>query len=78
MITIKYLIVVSMKYKVHAKKYWNIETERKHVNQARMMMYRKISNIKRTKSENLGDRRLVLKLPLANPLQPGIKLRMKM
>ena len=30
--------------------------------------YRKISNIRREKTENLGDCRLVLQLPLANPL----------
>ena len=31
-----------------------------------------------TKSQNLSDCRLVLLLPLANPLKPGVKLRMKM
>ena len=40
--------------------------------------YRSVSNIRRTKSENLGDCRLVLQLPLANPVKPGVKLRMKM
>ena len=40
--------------------------------------YRKISNIRRTKSENLSDCRLVLQLPLANPLKPSVKLRLKM
>ena len=40
--------------------------------------YRAISNVSRTKSENLSDCRLVLLLPLANPLTPGVKLRMKM
>ena len=40
--------------------------------------YRKLSNIRRTKSENLSGCRLVLQLSLANPLKPGIKLRMKM
>ena len=37
-----------------------------------------ISNIIRTRSENLSGCRLVLQLPLANPLKPGVKLRMKM
>ena len=34
--------------------------------------YRKISNIIRTKSQNLSDCRLVLQLPLSNPLKPGV------
>ena len=42
------------------------------------ILSRKISNIRRTKPENLSDCRLVLKLPLANPLKSGVKLRMKM
>ena len=41
-------------------------------------IHRKISNIRRTKPENLSECRLVLQLPLANPLKPGIKLRMEM
>ena len=40
--------------------------------------YRKICNIRRTKSQNLSDCRLVLQLPLANPLKPGVKLTLKM
>ena len=40
--------------------------------------YREISNIRHTESENLSDCRLVLQLPLANPLKPGVKLRTKM
>ena len=39
--------------------------------------YRKVSDIIRTKSENLSDRRLVLQLHLTNPLKIGSKLRMK-
>ena len=35
--------------------------------------YRKISNIRRTKSQNLNDSRLVLQLSLLNLLKPGIK-----
>ena len=41
-------------------------------------MYRKISNIRRTKSQNFNDSHLVLKSPLPNPLKPGVKSRMKM
>ena len=40
--------------------------------------YRKISNIRRTKSQNLKDSHLVLKSSLPNPLKPGVKSRMKM
>ena len=40
--------------------------------------YRKISNISRTKSENLIFSRLVLQLFVPNPLKPGVKSRMKM
>ena len=43
-----------------------------------MDKHHKISNIRRTKSENLSDYHLILQLPLANPLKPGVKLRMKM
>ena len=40
--------------------------------------YYKISNMRRTKSQNLNDSRLVLPLSLPNPLKPGVKSRMKM
>ena len=40
--------------------------------------YCKICNISGTKSQNLNDSRLVLQLPLPNPLEPGVKFRMKM
>ena len=40
--------------------------------------YRKVSNIRRTKTENLNASRLILLLSLPNPLKPGIELRMKM
>ena len=40
--------------------------------------YRKVSNIRRTKSQNLNASRLILLLSLPNPLKPGVKLRMKM
>ena len=41
-------------------------------------MHRKVSNIRRTKSQNLNDSRLVLQLSLPNRLKPGVKSRMKM
>ena len=34
--------------------------------------YSKISNIRHTKSQKLNDSRLVLQLPLPNPLKPGV------
>ena len=40
--------------------------------------YRKISNIRRTKSQNLNDSHLVLKSSLPNPFKPGVKSIMKM
>ena len=39
---------------------------------------RKISYIRRTKSQNLNDSHLVLKSSLPKPLKPGVKSRMKM
>ena len=42
------------------------------------LKYRKVFNIRHNKSKNLSDCRLVLQMHLANPLKPGIKLRMKM
>ena len=41
-------------------------------------IYRKISNISCTKSQNKNDSRLFLQLSLPNPLKPRVKLRMKM
>ena len=43
-----------------------------------VLTYRKISNIRRTKYQNLNGSRLMLQLPLTNPLKPGVKSRMKM
>ena len=40
-------------------------------------IYRKISNIRRNKSQNLKDPRLVLQLSFPNSLKPGVKSRMK-
>ena len=37
-----------------------------------------VSNIRRTKSQNLNVSRLVLELSLPNPLKPDVKSRMKM
>ena len=41
-------------------------------------IYRKISNIRHTKSPNLNVSHLVLQLSLPNPMKPGVKSRMKM
>ena len=41
-------------------------------------IYRKVSNIRRTKSHYLNDSRLVLQLSLPNRLKPGVKSRKKM
>ena len=38
------------------------------------MNYRKVSNIRRSKSQNLKDSRLVLQLSLPNRLKPGVKV----
>ena len=35
--------------------------------------YHKVSNIRRTKSQNLNDSRLILHLSLPNLLKPGVK-----
>ena len=40
--------------------------------------YRKVSNIRRTKYQNLNDPRLVLQLSVPNPLKPSVKSIMKM
>ena len=40
--------------------------------------YCKISDIRRTKTQNLNDFPLVLRSSLSNPLKPGVKSRMKM
>ena len=42
------------------------------------VQYRQVSNIRRTKSQNLKDSRTVLWLSLPNPLKPDVKSRMKM
>ena len=40
--------------------------------------YRKVSNIRRTKCQNLNYSRLVLQLSVPNPLKPSVKSIMKM
>ena len=40
--------------------------------------YRKNSNIRRTKFQNLNDSGFVFQLYLSNPLKPGVKSRMMM
>ena len=45
---------------------------------AMVFIYRQISNIRLTKSQNLPDSRLVLQLSFPNPLKPGVKSRIKM
>ena len=41
-------------------------------------IYRKVSNIRRTKSPNLNVSCFVLQLSLLNPMKPGVKSRTKM
>ena len=41
-------------------------------------IYRKTSSISRTKSENWNVSCILLQLSSLNPLEPGVKLRMKM
>ena len=43
-----------------------------------MLTYRKISNIRPTESPNLNVFRLVLQLPLPNPMKQGVQSRMKL
>ena len=43
-----------------------------------MRAYLQISNIRRTKSQNLNIYHLVLQLPLCNLLKPVVKSKMKM
>ena len=40
--------------------------------------YRKVSNIRRTKCQNLNDSHLVLQLSVSNPQKPSVKSIMKM
>ena len=43
-----------------------------------ILKYRKASNIRRTKCQNLNDSRLFLQLSVPNPLKPSVKSIMKM
>ena len=49
-----------------------------YMHKSNLQDYRKISNIRRTKSQNLNVSRLVLQLSLSNPMKPGVKSKMKM
>ena len=62
------------------KKWWYNHNKTKHDKTMSISnwIYRKISNIRRTKSPNLNVSRLVVQLSLPNPLKPDVKLRMKM
>ena len=44
----------------------------------KIFIYRQISNIRRSNSQNFNVCRLALQLSLPNPLKPGIKSEMKM
>ena len=50
----------------------------KVISRNKLTTYRKISNIRRTKSQNLNESRPVWQLFLPNPLNPGVKSKMKM
>ena len=40
--------------------------------------YRRVSNIRRTKSQHLNDSRNVLRLSLPNPLKPDVKAMLQL
>ena len=42
------------------------------------IVYRQVSNTRRTKPQHLKDSRTVLRLSFPNPLKPDVKSRMKM
>ena len=48
-----------------------------HADDAHFDYYRIVSNIRRTKLQNLNDSRPALQLSLPNPLKSGVKSRMK-
>ena len=68
----RYILWVSM-YPVIRKKY-NVQV----LHWVSQHVYRKVSNTRRAKSQNIIASRLILQLSLPNPLKPGVKLRMKM
>ena len=43
-----------------------------------VLIYRQVSNIRRTKSQRLTDSHIVLRLSFPNPLKPDVTSRMKM
>ena len=49
-----------------------------HISSEYYITYRKVSNIRRTKCQNLNDSRNVLQLSVPNPLMPSFKSIMKM
>ena len=50
----------------------------KITNKVRVLTYRQVYNIRRTKYQHLQGSRTVLRLPLPNPLKPDVQSRMKM
>ena len=61
--------------------YWDgaLNSSETHSNNIPIYLcYRKVSNIRRTKSQDLNDSHFILKSSLANPLKPGDKSRMEM
>ena len=54
------------------------EIGQRNSNAESLSMLRKISNIRRTKFQNLNDSHFVLQSSVPNPLRPGVKSRMKM
>ena len=67
--------IVHNKYELHLS---NLGIKYTGTFMSLQFMYRKVSNIRRTKSQNLNASRLILQLSLPTPLKPGVKLRMKM
>ena len=62
----------------HYLKQWSLTSYGLNESYTYLSIYRKISIISRTKSQNLIVSRLVLQLSLANPMKSGVKSRMKM
>ena len=49
-----------------------------HTPKLRTMIYRQVSNIRRTKFQHLKNSRTVLRLSMPNPFKHDVKSRMKM
>ena len=77
-------VFASQTYDVSVRENAPIETELVQVNilifpfLLNYLTYRKVSNIRHTKCQNLNDSRLVLQLSVPNPLKPSVKSIMKM